>query len=73
MGSGKIKYMDVVCPFFVKWTTTSVTCEGIIPGSRCTTQTFKNWLEMEKFVRLNCCSFSPDCEIYRLLNLKYDK
>lgn len=73
MGSERLKYLNIICPFFVKWTTTSVTCEGINPGSRCTSQTFPNWQELDRFVRHNCCIHNPECEIYRLLLKKYEK
>lgn len=71
MGIGQHQYMDVKCPFFVRWTTTSVTCEGVIPGARCTSQTFRNWLDMENYVRKNCCCTYETCIIYKVLMGKY--
>lgn len=73
MGGERLRKLKVICPFFVKWNTTSVTCEGIIPGARCTSQTFANENSLALFVRNNCCVFHPECEIYRLLQKKYEK
>ena len=64
-------YIDVKCPFLVKWSSTSVTCEGFIPGSRCTTQTFGDKADKDYFVKHNCNTINPRCEVYRLLMKKY--
>ena len=69
---GRPRYCDVKCPFFVKWTTTSVTCEGIM-WARCTSQTFSDSADKDFFVKHNCCEINPRCEVYRLLQKKYKK
>lgn len=64
---------DVKCPFFVRWTKTSVTCEGIMKGSRCTSQTFKDSADRDYYVKHNCCEIEPRCEVYKLLMKRYEK
>ncbi len=61
----------VKCPFFVKWTTTSVSCEALEAKGRCASQTFYNENALAKFVENNCCSLEPECKLYKLLMEKY--
>lgn len=73
MGGRRPQQNEIKCPFFVKWTTTSITCEGIMRGARCTSLTFPNENTLSNFARENCCVYEPPCEIFRLLQKMYKK
>lgn len=64
---------EIKCPFFVKWTSTSVSCEALEKAGRCMSQTFYNENQLVLFVEANCCSFYPSCKVYKLLQMKYQK
>ena len=72
-GDSRLKLYEVKCPFFKRWTSTSVTCEGLALGSRCSTQSFPDIQRADRFIRENCLKCNPECEIYKALILKYEK
>lgn len=78
MGEGKLKnerlsFVKIKCPFYMQSNNTSITCEGFINGSRSTKQTFPDAYNMAEFVRKHCQHPQPDCEIFRLLQMKYNR
>ena len=72
-GNDRLKLYNVKCPFFKRWTTTSVSCEGVAAGSRSSTQSFPDMQTADSFIRHNCLKCNPECEIYKALILKYEK
>ncbi len=71
--NSRLQLYDVKCPYFRQWTSTSVTCESIMDGVLSIRLTFPREYEQANFARENCCQIAPHCEIYRLLNEKYQK
>ncbi len=68
----KIKLSDVKCPYFRRFTSCVIFCENVNIHSKNVSQGFGNEFEKNLFMRENCCKIEPCCEIYRLLNSKYE-
>ena len=73
MSRKRPKERDIRCPFFIKMTTTSVTCEAVSEKGRYSTLTFANENTFALFAEDNCCKNYPPCKIYQLLQEKYKK
>lgn len=66
------KDSDVKCPFFREQTKRSISCEGIIDES-----ILKLWFEDKKtkdrHSEIFCCNRYCNCEIYSMLEKKYEE
>lgn len=63
----------VLCPFYVTDDRNSITCEGVCPASDRITQFFGS-REAKNFQRKEYCDRCfVKCELYNVINEKYDK
>ena len=60
------------CPFYSRSQKLSITCEGIVKGTR-TAIKFNSEKEKREFQKNNCYKYYNNCEIKRILEQKYEK
>ena len=62
----------VKCPFYLRLSEQSITCEGITDN--CVTKTiFNSKKEKRKHRNIFCCNKYQNCEIYGMLEKKYEE
>lgn len=73
MGSGSYIQADVRCPFY-KYDDGKkrITCEGIVEDS-CLALIYRNKEAFAMQIRSFCCEHYENCEVFRLLNDKYEE
>lgn len=62
----------VKCPFYIAMDYKSITCEGITDDCICRTE-FKKPEKKEQQRRIFCSRKYENCEIYRMLEKKYEE
>jgi hypothetical protein len=63
--------VEIKCPFYITIATKSITCEGIT--DECTTKLLFNTPKLrDKHCRIFCENKYQYCEIYRMLEAKYE-
>lgn len=61
---------DAKCPFFLRDSKRSITCEGVAPGTEMMSR-FPSVTDKVAYMRGHCFRFNSGCEIARLLQEKY--
>ena len=72
MPSGSFKQIDVQCPFYKYDTMKRIVCEGLIEKSNISLGFF-DWQDYEIHFRTFCCEHYKKCEVYRMLEFKYEE
>lgn len=63
--------VDVICPFYRKNSKESITCEGMIPDTRCM-HSFRSAPERAKHMGIFCGAMYRNCEAYAAIMEKYE-